>query len=556
MYVFLFIAIIVVAVYYATSDYAPKEGFSAYNGVNEGSSAALNIPPVPSMLAPVSQSGQSRATKKTDKTNTTVQPANLPGPLPVAPYEQTAAMSPIPYQDTTLIKATKKQLQSLYEDLKSFLAFESQHLQDKSDPTVQLPLTSAQSDFHHVQNEMNVIDRNPGLQPSITMKQLDEMTDNMEYLKRIIRISVNASGPPPNGASVTEGFGPGPIQNRRRMHVQPKALPFKKPIIAHRPLPPPIKPIIAHRPPPATQNVNPAQAMPKSDKVLDSNKPATLEDLIEFVARIQGEIVKFNANPSTDPVISARVRGLTKIKNDVQDVIDKLKSGVLSPIEVRIMKKDIDRALPVLSKPNEPLPQLLTGLNLPRGLANALPSTIQKDPDTMREISRLLDKYADTIANGVSASFQVKYISPREEMVELSKGHKGRNGPKELLGSTIDKSGFPSFADLDNVSNAKFMPTSDGRPVTDRLAPKPMDAGRGPSHFDWKQRAKEIEQQVKLRKLNVKDFGIMQPDTKVSNQFSWKGYAQMMCTRLKTTMDPSLPETCGCPPMDWPGWRN
>jgi hypothetical protein len=522
MYVFLFIAIILVAVYYATSEYAPKEGFSAYNGVNEGSSAALNIPPVPSMLAPVSQSGQS-----TDKTNTTVQPANLPGPLPVAPYEQTAAMSPIPYQDTTLIKATKKQLQSLYEDLKSFLAFESQHLQDKSDPTVQLPLTSAQSDFHHVQNEMNVIDRNPGLQPSITMKQLDEMTDNMEYLKRIIRISVNASGPPPNGASVTEGFRPRP---RRPIHVQHKDLPFK-----------------------ATHNVNPAQAMPKSDKALYSNKPATLEDLIEFVARIQGEIVKFNANPSTDPVISARVRGLTKIKNDVQDVIDKLKSGVLSPIEVRIMKKDINKALPVLSKPNEPLPQLLTELNLPRGLANALPSTIQKDPHTMREISRLLDKYADTIVNGVSASFQVKYISPREEMVELSKGHKRHLGPS---GSMIDKSGFPSFADLDNVSNAKFMPTSDGRPVTDRLAPKPMDAGRGPSHFDWKHRAKEIEQQVKLRKLNVKDFGIMQPDTKVSNQFSWKGYAQMMCTRLKTTMDPSLPETCGCPPMDWPGWRN
>jgi len=30
----------------------------------------------------------------------------------------------------------------------------------------------------------------------------------------------------------------------------------------------------------------------------------------------------------------------------------------------------------------------------------------------------------------------------------------------------------------------------------------------------------------------------------------------MMCQRLMTTMDPALPETCGCPKMDWPGWRS
>jgi hypothetical protein len=533
MYVFLFIAIVLVAVYYATSDFEkPKEGFSAYNGVNEGSSAALNIPPVPSMLAPVSsglnQGGSSQ----------NVKPSSLPGPLPISPYEQTAAMIPIPYQDTTLIKASKKQLESFYENLKSFLAFESQHLQDKSDPTIQLPLSSSQSDFHHVQNEMNVIDRNPGLQPSITVKQLDEMTSNMEYLKRIIRISENSLGPP-NGNSVTEGFFPRPV---RRPRPVPRPQPLK-----------PMAPLPVYRKP-ATQNSNPAQAMQKQNmrgRNNDGNKPATLEDLVNFVDRIKGELAKFTT--SSDPVISARVRGLTKIRNDVQDIIDKLKSGVLSPIEVPLKKKDIEMALPILAAPNEPLPKVLMELNLPKGWANALPSNVQKDPDTAREISRLLDKYADTIVNGVSASFNVRYISPREEIVETSKARRHSAGN---AGSTIDKSGFPSFSDLDNVSNVKFMPASDGRPVTDRLASRPMDGGRGPSHFDWKQRAKEIEQQVKLRNLDVKDFGIMPQNTKVSNQFSWKGYAQMMCTRLRATMDPALPETCGCPPMDWPGWRS
>jgi hypothetical protein len=126
---------------------------------------------------------------------------------------------------------------------------------------------------------------------------------------------------------------------------------------------------------------------------------------------------------------------------------------------------------------------------------------------------------------------------------------------------------------LANVSNAKFIPLDSGAPVTDKLAQLPTQAGRGPAtgeaktlaqidsypkaaaHFDWKQRAKEIESQVKKRGLKPTDFGIMPEGQKVSNDFSWKGYARMICTRLQATMDPALPETCGCPPMDWKGWR-
>jgi hypothetical protein len=548
MYLFLFIAVILVGIYYATSD-TQKDGFSAYNGVNEGSSAALNIPPVPSMLAPVpsgatrsgatrsgatrsgatrsgaTRSGESKSGESKNGETINVEPSNLPGPLPVAPYDQIGTMNPIPYQDTTLIKATKKQLESLFENLKSFMSFESQHLQEKSDPTVQLPLSSLQSDFQHVKNEMDVINRNPGLQPNITMTQLNEISANMEYLKRIIRISENASGPSSN--AVTEGFVPGP----RRRNV------------------------------PLQSAVNPAQAMKGPVGGTGRNYPATLEDLVSFVGRIQGEILRFSASATSDPVVQARISGLTKMKNDVQDIINKLNSGAILPIEVQILKKDIDTALPILSKPSEPLPRLLKELNIPKGLANALPSNIQKDPDTMREISRVIDKYADTILNGVSASFNVKYVSEREENIERYKqgrkqGQNIKTGSNNPLGSSIDKTGFPSFSDLDNVSNAKFIPVSNEHPVTDRLAPIPMDAGRGPSHFDWKQRAKEIEQQIKLRKLNVKDFGIMPPNTNVSNGFSWKGYARMICTRLQATMDPALPETCGCPPMNWAGWRS
>ena len=170
-----------------------------------------------------------------------------------------------------------------------------------------------------------------------------------------------------------------------------------------------------------------------------------------------------------------------------------------------------------------------------------MPSNVQKDPNTTKEISRLLDKYADQIVNGISATFQVSYTSPNERSIKTA--------------STVDKTGFPSMSDLNNATNAKFIPIDSGMPITDWLAMKPMDAGRGPAHFDWKQRAKEIEDQVNKRELKQSDYGIMPPNTKVSDDFSWKGYARMMCNRLQATMDPALPETCGCPPMDWKGWR-
>jgi hypothetical protein len=28
-----------------------------------------------------------------------------------------------------------------------------------------------------------------------------------------------------------------------------------------------------------------------------------------------------------------------------------------------------------------------------------------------------------------------------------------------------------------------------------------------------------------------------------------------VCTRLQASFDPGLPEYCGCPPVDWAGWR-
>jgi hypothetical protein len=416
----------------------------------------------------------------------------LPGQLPVAPYQQLAETSPLPYQDTTMIKANRQQLVSLLELLKGFLAFEAQEISERSDPSIQLPLQTARSDFQMLQAEVEVLNRNPGIQSTLTLSHLNEITSNLAYLQREVRLTGTAGslqGPIDEfAASLKEGFTNGT-----------------------------------------------ASAAPV----------ATKKDISDFLVRLQAEIIRLSASGTTDPIVRARVTALTQLKADLQEVLTKLDSGAMTPAEVPVKKSDLEKALPVLGRPSEPLPQLLKGAGLPSGLGNLLPSSVQKDPATLRKISELVDKYADTIVNGVSATFQVKYTSPREAEAARKSN------------SSIDKTGFPSAADLDNVSNLKFVPAAieGGRPVTDRMAALPSDAGRGPSRFDWKERAKAIEDQVKKRGLKPSDFGIMPSNTNVSPEFSWKGYAKMICTRLQATMDPALPETCGCPPMDWKGWR-
>jgi hypothetical protein len=226
------------------------------------------------------------------------------------------------------------------------------------------------------------------------------------------------------------------------------------------------------------------------------------------------------------------------MRQNVQNVLDKVKSGALMSVEIPIMKSDIDKAFPILGKPSEPLPQIIKTLHLPAGLGNLLPSNLQNNPSTTREINNLINKYADEVIKGLS--FSVKYTSERES--------------EKVKGSEVSKTGFPSKSDLENITGKQFQIQDQGQ-ISDKYAENPIESGRGPSHFDWKTRSKQIEWQIKKRGLNPKDFGIMPDNTQVSNDFSWKGYARMICTRLQATMDPALPETCGCPPMDWKGWR-
>jgi len=73
--------------------------------------------------------------------------------------------------------------------------------------------------------------------------------------------------------------------------------------------------------------------------------------------------------------------------------------------------------------------------------------------------------------------------------------------------------------------------------------------------LDWRPRAKQICLAIEKRGYKSGDFGCLGPDETVGENFSWRGYARMVCRRIGTIYEPGIPEMCGCPPPTWPGWR-
>ena len=130
---------------------------------------------------------------------------------------------------------------------------------------------------------------------------------------------------------------------------------------------------------------------------------------------------------------------------------------------------------------------------------------------------------------------------------------------------SLFSTGFPSISEMTATANpggTNFSPTGSRKnKYTMNLEDQRMDAlsatkPSDPGHFDWRQRAKNIRESIRSRGLSPSDFGCLTPEQEnsVSPTFSWRGYSKMVCNRLGTTMDPGLPEVCGCPPEGWLGW--
>lgn len=440
--------------------------------------------------------------------------AKASGALPAAPYGVVPDTAPSMYTDPDNIPVTLKDLQTVAADFKGFMQFEMPGLQAQSDPTIQLPLSSAKADYQQIQNEVTVMERNPGQPSSIKGRQLKGIADNLNYLRDKYRI-----------------FSFNKVQGTKTAAV-------------------------------------------KASEVQGAQERATFQDLKDARIRMIAERTRLAAGGSLDPVINARVAAINNMIEDLNGIIQKVQSKMLLEQEIPIYKSELSNIFRTIGDTNTPVPGFKTS-SLPPALKNLLPPGATKTPEDQALIRGLADKYMDKVLKGVSIELEgkVKYTSENEARAGGSIGDNNTLnaffGPAataqdaakaraSMLGT--QSSGSPSDDMLKSITESQqLMPEPVSGKVTDPYAFYPQDGKRTPlvaSGFDWKKRSKEICENARRSGMNPSDFGCMPEGTQVSPTFSWRGYARMICNRLHTNFYTGTAEACGCPPLNWPGWTS
>jgi hypothetical protein len=477
-YIFLGIVLVVLLVAsIGLSKEKKKEGF-----VNPGSDESLKAPKV---IVPTVNP------RPAPLEGSTPAPYFNPTEIGYGPaYGQIARVNTLPYRDPSLESAPFKRLSELLESMKGFFTFEAKGLEKLSDPSVQLPLTTARGDLQRLTDEISVLKRNPGIDSALTQGQADDIQANLAYLQRKYRMSVNAV----SGSSLEEGF----------------------------------------------------------TNAVDSNDRLNLDEVKELKARIEAEMARLSSSGTTDPITTSRVDTLNVIKLNVEGIINEVETGMRPAAEIPIMKQDRDSFLPLMSDVSKPLPQLLNSANLPVSLSNAFPAYAPGDVTGAKQAQLLFEQYGEKIFNGLSWNLGLKFTSPNEVAAAVGKGGQKEEGQVFMTGSgrgQVPGSSAVAFP------RGEMESTTSGMEI-DRLEERPtLDLGKT-AKYDWRSKATQICDSIRKQGMDPNDFGCMEASKQVSPDYSWRGNARMVCTRLLTTPDPGLPETCGCPPMEWPGWRS
>jgi hypothetical protein len=385
-------------------------------------------------------------------------------------------------------------MKQLYEDMKAFLVFEGPSIGNSSDPTVSLPLTQIQADSRKLQQEIAVLERNPGIQSSLNQQELADMQEGLTFLQRKVRLFQNSGVINDSGK---EGF----------------------------------------------------QNMPQG------KTKASLQELQLLQTKTYSAILILSSSGTVDPVVQARIKNLQKMYTDVSDMINKLNKGIWTATDVPVYSQDITAILPNLADPKKPMMDLTkqgSGQKLnqiEQGLAGFVGEENARDVFKNLKEKGMFKVSVDLGYNvsGTSSS-QPGAVNPNA------------TGAAPLsLTKTIDLldpsgTGNPSMSSIPASAKASMDgPYDKGMSGMDDRA-EAVQKSKMPSHLDWKARAKGICEQVRLRGLDPLDFGCIPEGSKLSPAYSWRGHTKMVCGRLGSTMDPGLPQTCGCPPPNWKGW--
>lgn len=228
-----------------------------------------------------------------------------------------------------------------------------------------------------------------------------------------------------------------------------------------------------------------------------------------------------------------------------------------------------------MSNPNTAMPELIKDWGLQSILSSLFPNYALGDLSGAMISKALFDKYMKDMTQNLSWDVSLNYKGQAEK--DIAANYASAMNDARYV---IDTTGQPVASNSARVADTTDSASDSNSPyrgvfesvitsITGQ-APASLSVANGAtssgesnsgsstgaaSTFNWKARASQICVQINSRGMKAYDFGCMKEGTKVRDDFSWRGYTRMICSRLGTNYDPGVPELCGCPPPSWIGWR-
>ena len=289
------------------------------------------------------------------------------------------------------------------------------------------------------------------------------------------------------------------------------------------------------------------------------NAPASLYQLRDLVRRINVEITRLKRSGTSDPIITKRVDLLNDVRLSVVEIIRQVENSEMEEIDIPILQSSYYAFLPIMSNLNSPLPNIIKKSGLSDVFNSLFPLYGAGDISGAQLARSIFDQYTGDFLNNMSWNLNLKYTGKAETDIakEIASG----------LGKSVIGTAPSTSTDTGNTFGEA--PSTEYRGMFDSLVKQQVEGPAGhtghtghtgvmntpPSKLDWKTRSRQICEQITRRGLNQYDYGCMKDTKSVSETFSFRGYAKMICNRLSTNYDPGIPELCGCPPPTWAGWR-
>lgn len=410
-----------------------------------------------------------------------------------------ASVNTLPYKDPELEKAPYARLKNVLETANGFVQNEAIHMEEMSDPSIQLPLTTLKADIRRLKDEVLVLQRNPGIESTLTQGAVDGMEANLAYLQKKWRASPN---------SMVEGFDNAPGSTQRCTASQLNDLLIKIGVEITR-----------------------LSASATTDPVT-TQRIATLTNIKSAVKDIVTKVSSGQMAATDIPI---------------------LESDYLAFLPVL----GTDTALPSLLKGNNLPPSLsslfttyqagdISGAGITQYLFQNYADTFFKGLSWDLQMNYTAERtQAVAEAKKGYAEAVVKALAPyRGEFASATM-------PDDTMTGIVTSTNINA-----NTGTTTGTGTGTGTASTETGTNSTrMQDGAPAATLDWKDRSTQICTAIQNRGLEPGDFGCLTDTSAVGKGFSWRGYAKMVCTRLGTVYDTSAPEACGCPPLTWSGWR-